>query len=425
MFTRKTPARLRTAASIALGVVFAAAGCSNGPGSGGGRSFEFWSFTGINQEAAVQEYERANPGIDVRLSEVGSSVETAQSLTIGLAGGKVPDLVLIQGDDMPRFVDQPHNFRDLREFGAADVQDDYLDWVMSQSVAEDGSIIGVPTDVGGMAIAYRADLFAEAGLPTDREEVGRLWPTWEDFIATGERYTAATGEPFVDNAATSVFYQAVNQVSRKYYDDEGELVYAENPEIRDAFELALRAVDAGITARQSTFTEGWSAAMKQSDFAVVAAPSWMLNSIRSNAPETAGAWDIAAIPGGAGNWGGSYLAIPADAANPEAAWDYIREMQSPQGQLRHFTSSGALPTTPSVYEDERLAGYTDPFFSDAPVGRIYTDSLLGLEPFHIGPDSAPIGQEFLNALTDVEQGSGDPARAWENALRNVEIAIGE
>ena len=41
-------------------------------------------------------------------------------------------------------------------------------------------------------------------------------------------------------------------------------------------------------------------------------------------------WDIATIPGGSGNWGGSYLAIPKRAKNPKAAWNYITEMQSPR-----------------------------------------------------------------------------------------------
>jgi cellobiose transport system substrate-binding protein len=429
MFTRKTPARLRVAASIGLAVALglAGAGCSagSGAGSGDGRSFDFWSFTGINQQASVDDYEQAHPDIDVDLAEVGSSAETAQSLTTALAGGQVPDLVLIQGDDMPRFVDQPQNFHDLREYGADEIRGDYLDWVMSQATAEDGSIVGVPTDVGGLAVAYRTDLFAEAGLPTDREEVGELWPTWEDFIETGRRYTAATGEPFLDNASTSIFYQAVNQGSQKYYNENGELIYRESPQVRNAFDLALEAIDAGITARHSSFTEGWSAAINRGGFAAVAAPSWMLNQIKDNAPDTEGSWDIATIPGGAGNWGGSYLAIPADAANPEAAWDYISEMQSPPSQLDHFTDSGALPSTPSVYEDERLASYTDSFFSDAPVGRIYTESLLGLEPLTIGPDSAPIGQEFLNALNDVEVGGADPAGAWDRALDNIETAIGQ
>ncbi|MBB0244274.1 extracellular solute-binding protein [Streptomyces alkaliphilus] len=417
---RVTPVILATALGLA------AVGCGGNSSSGGdGNSFEFWSFSGINQKAAVEKYEAANPDITVKLTEVGTTQETAQALTTALAGGKVPDLVLIQGDDLPRFVEQPQNFHDLREFGADERKDDYLDWVINQSVARDGSIIGIPTDVGGMAVAYRTDLFAEAGLPTDRDEVGALWPTWEDFIEVGRQYTDATGNAFIDNAPTSVFYQAVNQVSQKYHDADGELIHDTNQEVRDAFDLALDAIAADISAGQASFTEGWSAGMQQGAYAVVAAPSWMLNSIRSNAPDTEGNWDVATIPGGAGNWGGSYLAIPAKAANPEAAWAYISEMQSPQGQLEHFLDSGALPTTPEVYDDEDLTASTDPFFSDAPIGTIYTDSLLGLEPFLIGPDSATIGNEFLNALTAVEQGGADPDEAWDTALANIRTAIGQ
>ncbi|MGP3966099.1 ABC transporter substrate-binding protein [Streptomyces sp. 6N223] len=428
MTMRKTQAGFRVAASIALAslLCLVTTGCAKfGVDGGDDGSFEFWSFTGIDQETDVQVYEEKHPEIDVKLTEVGGSTETAQALMTALAGGKGPDLALIQGDDLPRFVDQPQNFRDLREFGADEIAGDYLDWVISQATAEDGSIIGIPTDVGGMAIAYRKDLFAEAGLPTDRDEVGALWPTWEDFIEVGRQYKETTGEAFVDNAPTSIFYQAVNQGSQKYYDDDGELIHDRNEEVRYAFDLALEAIDAGITARQSTFTEGWSAAMQHSDYAVVAAPAWLLNSIRNTAPDTEGKWDVATIPGGVGNWGGSYLTIPANAENPEAAWSYIREILSPQGQLNHFLEVGSLPTTPSVYEDDRLQAHADPFFSEAPTGRIYTDSLIGLEPFHIGPDSAVIGTEFLNALIDVEQGGGDPARAWDQALHNIEIAIGE
>jgi cellobiose transport system substrate-binding protein len=136
-------------------------------------------------------------------------------------------------------------------------------------------------------------------------------------------------------------------------------------------------------------------------------------------------WDIATIPGGAGNWGGSYLAIPKNAKNPQGAWNYITATQSPQGQLRHFVESGALPTTPSVYQDPKLTSLQDPFFSNAPTGIIYTSSLLGLKPFYIGPDSAAIGQEFLNAITNVEQGKGAAGQAWNAALQNIKKSIGQ
>ena len=423
--------KLRNAipAALAAALALTTAACGGGTSATAppeaGKSFDFWSFSGINQKAAVEDYQKNNPGIEVKLTEVGSSVETAQALTTALAGGKVPDLVLIQGDDLPKFVQQPQNFYDLRQLGAEKIKGDYLDWVISQSVAKDGTIIGIPTDVGGMAVAYRTDLFKAAGLPTDREEVGKLWPTWDAFIETGKKYTAATKKAFVDNAGTSVFYQAVNQGPQKYYDPSGNVVYSTSPQVKAAFDYGIKAVQAGITAKQSSFTEGWTAGMGKDQFAVISAPSWMLGAIRSNAPGTNGKWDIATIPGGAGNWAGSYLAIPKGAKNPKAAWDYITKTQSPQGQLTHFVDSGSLPTTPSVYKDAKLTSLKDPFFSDAPTGTIYTDSLLGLKPFYIGPDSSPIGSEFLNAITNVEQGKGDAAKAWDAALANIKTAIGK
>ncbi|TQM36719.1 ABC transporter substrate-binding protein [Pseudonocardia cypriaca] len=423
--------RLRTSPPLALlaaAALVVISACSPGSASGGGgdpKSFEFWSFSGIDQQHDVDVYLRDHPDLQVKLTEVGSTTETAQALTTAIAGGKVPDLVLIQGDDMPKFVQQPQNFRDLRESGADQMKGDYLDWVMEQATAEGGQIIGIPTDVGGMAVVYRTDLFAAAGLPTDRESVSKLWPTWDAFIETGKKYVAATGKPFVDNAPTSVFYQAVNQVSQKYYDDAGNLIYDTNPEVKAAFDTTLKALEAGISAKISFGADAWNAALPRGDFAVVSAPAWMLDQIRRAAPDTSGKWDVATIPGGAGNWGGSYLAIPARAQNPEAAWNYIKEMQSPQRQLEHFLDVGSLPTTPAVYDDPKLTGQADPFFSGAPTGQIYTQAVLGIKPFHMGPDTATIGSEFLNALTNVEQGSGNPATAWDDAVNNIRTAIGK
>jgi cellobiose transport system substrate-binding protein len=424
---RTSPVLVLLAAAVLTVTTACSPGSAAGGGSGGGdpKAFEFWSFSGIDQKHDVDAYKQLHPDVQVKLTEVGSTTETAQALTTALAGGKVPDLVLIQGDDLPKFVQQPQNFQDLRKLGADQIKGDYLDWVMKQAEAKDGQIIGVPTDVGGLGVAYRADLFAAAGLPTDRESVSKLWSTWDGFIETGKRYVAATGKPFVDNIPTSVFFQAVNQVSQKYYDDAGNPIYDRNPEVKAAFDLALKALAANISAKQSFGKEGWNAALPRGDFAVVSAPSWLLGQIRRGAPDTAGKWDVATIPGGAGNWGGSYLAIPARAQNPAAAWAYIKEMQSPQRQLEHFLDVGALPTTPSVYSDPRLTGKADPFFNGAPTGKIYTQAVLGLKPFRMGPDTGAIGQEFLNVLVNVEQGSGNPATAWDDAVKNIHTAIGK
>ncbi|MFG1738453.1 ABC transporter substrate-binding protein [Micromonospora chalcea] len=416
--------RVRSTLAIIAAAALLLGGCGGSDGESDSKTFEFWSFANINQKADVDVYTKAHPDVRIKLTEVGSTTETAQALTAALAGGKVPDLVLIQADDLPKFMQSPDNFVDLTTLGANDIKGNYLDWVMAQSTTKDGKIIGVPTDVGGLAVAYRTDLFKAAGLPTDREEVSKLWPTWDEFINVGKTYVQKTGKPFVDNTPTSVFFQAVNQGSQRYYSADRKLDY-DNEQVKAAFDVTLKAFDAGISAKQGSFSSGWTAAMKKGDYAVVCSPSWMLSQMKTNAPETNGKWDIATIPGGSGNWGGSFLAIPKRAKNAKAAWNYISEMQSPKGQLDHFLMQGSLPTTPSVYTDPQLVGKTDPFFSNAPIGKIYTQSVLGIKPFYFGPQDGPIGTEFLNTLTSVEQGKVNPANAWNTALTNVKNAVRE
>jgi cellobiose transport system substrate-binding protein len=420
-----TRRRALAMSAVLGGTALTSAACSSGSGgSSDPNTFDFWSFTGIGQKDDVAAYKKLAPDVTVKLTEVGSSAETAQALTTALAGGKVPDLCLIQATELPKFIENAGNFVDLGTLGADDVEGDYLDWVIAQAKAKDDVLIGIPTDVGGMGVAYRTDFFAAAGLPTDRAEVSKLWPTWEDFIATGQKYTAATGKPFMDNANTSVFLQAVSQGEEQYYDASGKPIFETNPQVKDSFDLALTAIAAKVTARLGTFTDGWTAALGKGAFAAMGAPSWMLGSIRSAAPDSKGKWDIATIPGGSGNWGGSYLVIPARAANPKAAWKYVSTMQAPDQQLQHFLTSGSLPTTPSNYDKPELTSYTDPFFGNAPTGQIFTQSVLGLKAFKVGPNTGEISTAFLDALTGVEQDGAPADAAWDTAIKNANTAIG-
>ena len=101
-------------------------------------------------------------------------------------------------------------------------------------------------------------------------EVAALWSDWDGFLATGEKYTAATGKPFVDNVETSVFYSTINQVTEKYYSPDGELVYDTNPQVEDAFDTAVQAHDAGISAGIAAFSSGWGPGRANGAFAIAA-----------------------------------------------------------------------------------------------------------------------------------------------------------
>lgn len=408
-------------------LALALTGCSSGGSSSDGdpnAEFEFWSFTGIGQQESVDRYLEKNPDAKVKLSEVGSTTETATALTAALAGGKVPDLVMIQNDDLPKFVENPGNFVDLRTLGGDDIGDDYLDWAIDAATGEDGSIIGIPTDVGGLSFAYRADLFEAAGLPTDPEDVAAMWSTWDGFVEMGKKYTEATGQPFVDNVETTVFFATVNQVSEKYYSPDGELIFDSNPEVEEAFQVAVDTYEAGISAGIAAWSSGWAPGKANGAFAVTTAPSWILSGLKNDAPETEGKWRIASIPGVGGNWGGSVIAIPARADNPEAAWQYIDTMLSPEGQTEHFAETGTMPAAKGALESEDVLSYTDPFFGDSAIGKVMSDSVLQFNSFYNGPDTSAIGAALLNALVDMEAGNVPPADAWTTGVDSANAAIG-
>ncbi|MDY0908831.1 ABC transporter substrate-binding protein [Microbacterium sp. CFBP9034] len=425
---REVPPRGRRQASghpprrfgaLVLGVSVIVAGCA-APAE---ETVVFWSFTGIQQAAQVERYLRAHPEARITLSEVGTSTETADALTAALAGGNAPDLVLIQEEDLPRFVAADGHFRDLREFGADELAADYLPWAWDAATTASGRVIGIPTDVGGMALAYRADLFAEAGLPTDPAEVAALWPTWEEFVRVGAEFAARSDAAFLDNISTTMFVNAVNQLPIKYYAADGELALDDNDELRTAFDAALDAHDAGISRGLAAFSAGWSAGMARGDFAVTAAPSWMLRVIESTAPETEGRWRITSVPGITGNWGGSYLAIPSRSRHPEKAWDYIAATQSPDAQSEHFAAGGPLPAAIAPYRDEEIAAYADDFFGPSAIGAVLTSSLLDRGAVPQGPATSTVNRAFLQALESVEQGSLDADEAWASLRAAVDAAV--
>lgn len=419
--------RLAAVVAAAAVVVVALSGCSAGGGSGAKDDLKspvaFWSFTGIGAKGAVADYLKKVPGAQVKLTEVGSSSETATALTAALAGGKVPDLVMIQDGDLPNFAANSANFLDLRTLGGKDVSKDYLGWAADGATAKNGSVIGIPTDVGGLSFAYRADLFAKAGLPTDPDAVEKMWSNWDDFIAMGKKYTAATGKPFVDNVETSVFYATVNQVTEQYYSPTGKLVLDSNPQVKDAFNVAVKAQQAGISANIAAFSSASAPGMANGAFAVTLAPSWMLSGIKTNAPKTSGQWRVATVPGIGGNWGGSVIAIPARAAHPAAAWQYIKTMMSPSAQEGNFNKTGSFPAATSAIESSSVASYTDKFYGDSKIGSVIAASVKKYPSFYNGPDGAAISTALSNALITMEQGKVKPDDAWKAALSSANTAV--
>lgn len=403
------------AAGLTLSTLVACGGSSteNATSAGDKVTLEMWGFADL-PKPLVAQYQKDHPNVTIT-SKISDYDAAHQSLLTALAAGRGPDIAQIAIDYMGEFVATPQAFTDLRPLGADSIKGDFLDWRWNGGVATDGSVVGIPTDVGGMAVAYRTDLFAKAGLPTDPAAVSALWPTWPDFISTGKKYVTATNKKFTDSGK-SIFRAESNQGDLKYVDAEGKAVYDTNPQIRKAWDDGVAAIEAGLSANLATYSPQWGAALANGGIATLIAPAWMLSQIVTQAPATKGKWNIAKLPGGAGNDGGSFLSVPKNAKHPKEAFEFIKWLEAPEQQLALFKDNQTFPSVPKLYTDPAVLGLTNPFFGTAKIGQIYIDSVKAVKPHPVGPKDRMVENRFENGIGRVDQGVQKPAAAWDQTL---------
>ena len=393
--------------------------------SGDQITLNLWTFGNFGYDELIEEYEADNPGVRIETLQQEFDAHHDALITSLAAGTGGPDIAAAEVAFIGAFTNQADSFVNLLDYGAADIQEDYLDWKWEQGTTLDGSAtIGLPTDVGGLAICYRMDLFEEAGLPTDRDEVSALWAnSWEEYIDVGRQYADATGRAFIDNEGL-LWDAVVNQSPDTYYDSNGEYIFEESEQVQYAWDVVISALEAEIDAKTPAWSAEWNAGMNNGDFAVLTCPAWMRGYIEDQAPDTAGNWDVATVPEGGGNWGGSHLVIPAQSEHPQEAYDFMSWILAPEQQLRVFEGTGNFPSTPELYDTPQIREFSSEFLNDAPLGEIFADNALDVVAQNVGPEYNLINSEFGEALNRVSDGIESPEEAWESAIANINRELG-
>ncbi|CAM4460043.1 ABC transporter substrate-binding protein [Paenibacillus tarimensis] len=383
-------------------------------------TLNMWLFTGTGLEPLVDQYMKENPHVKVNIQAQEYADHHNGLVTALAAGSGAPDISMVEIGYLDRFKAEENNFHNLANFGANDIMGNYLDWKVVQASSQDGSFIfGLPTDVGPMAMMYRTDIFEQAGLPTDPAALQEKIKTWEDFITVGKTVKEATGKPMVDSIL-SVFDVVKGQKNEHYFDSKGELIAGTNPEMKKAYDFAVRVAQEGLSANIAQWTPEWGAGMNNGDFAVMLSPAWMMGFMKGNAPDSAGKWNVIQMPEGSGNWGGSFLTLPKQGKNAEEAYKLISWLLSPEMQLENFKTNGNFPSTPSIYDSEEIQTFSDPFFSDAPVGKIYAEAAQKVVPVYYGPSYVIANTPITNALGEVQNNNADPEAMWKDAITQIE-----
>lgn len=369
-------------------------------------------------------YSAAHPGVTIKevRADYGAHHNNLQAhLT---AGAGTADVELIEIGQISGYLGQSDKFVNFAEQGV-----DFNQWTEAKrkqvSTPDGKAVIGLPTDTGGLAICYRKDLFTAAGLPTAPAEVSKLFSTWDSYVTTGQTFLAKApkGVTWFD-AAGNLFNGVLGNDTETYYSADGKVIAGTNPAVKKAWDLAVKAIQAGESAKLSGFTPEWNTGFQRGQFATVTCPAWMLGYIRTNAPETKGKWDIATVPGGSGNWGGSFATVPKAGKHQKEAIELATWLTAPEQALAVYKSLGNFPSAVTTWTQPDVANAKDAFFSDAPIGQIFPASLKNAPAQVYGPQWGIINVAFGNALTTVEKGTA-PDTAWAKVQKDIAAAAGE
>ncbi len=422
----RTTLRARAALGIATvaGVALAASGCASGDdgsgGTGGDVTITLASFNDFGYtDALLQEYMDANPGVKIVHNRAATSNDARANFFQKLgAGSGLADVEAIEVDWLPELMQYANKLYDLSDPA---VEGRWLDWKAAAATDGDGRLVGYGTDIGPEAICYRSDLFAEAGLPTDRAEVAKLLQgDWDTYFSVGHDYVAKTGKAWYDSAGAT--YQGmINQFANYYEKNDGTVIATSNPDVAKTFRTVLTE-SKDLSAKLGQWSDDWFGALSSGNYATMLCPGWMLGVISGNAADTKG-WDIADVfPGGGGNWGGSYLTVPAQGKHTEEAKKFAAWLTAPEQQIKAFQNAGTFPSQVKAYDDAALTGAVNEYFNNAPVGEILISRANAVDPTppFKGPKYFQINDAAQQALTRVEEGQQSIDESWAQFVSEVE-----
>lgn len=333
-------------------------------------------------KAILPAFNEEYPNIEVELNFMQTADHHQQLSTAIAAGSGAPDVAMLEQAWVGRYKDAG-GFENLLEapYHAGNMKQDFVEYKWNLALSVDGKkLVGLVWDIGPATIFYRRDVFEDAGLPTEPQEVEKYLGTWEGVLDAAEKVHIPNERWLLPNA---VYLYTWNYMNRDFYNKDLELVL-DKPGSIEALEAAITMRKNGWDAQlPDMWTNEAQAGLASGSVAMVAAGCWYGGFIKSwIAPDTPGLWGVARLPGGIedSNWGGSYLGIPSQSKNKEAAWYFIKyALATKEAQNEMFKAVDYFPGYIPAWDDP-MYEEEDPFFAGQKTKALWVDISKSIEP---------------------------------------------
>ncbi len=379
------------AALLAMAMVAAACGGSDGEAEGGGAAsgeapsfdepitIDYWLWDGNQQpfyETCAADFTaNVQPNITVNIEQFGWG-DYWDGITAAFASDSAPDVFTDHLARYPEFVESGVlvSLNDFVERDGVDV-DQYFPGLAELWTSPDGDRFGLPKDFDTIAMVLNEDMLADAGITTEEFANAEWNPTdggtWGELI---QRLTIDTNgvrgnEEGFDASSVEVYgfglegaFGAFGQTTFSSFAASNGYVATDepwatsanfdSPELAETVQFFADWIAAGyVTPIEDVESLGGTTIFQSGGAATQTNGSWMISTLSGDATEVPVAY--APLPVGpegarASMFNGLADSITKSAENPDAAWEWVKYMASPACQ--DVVGSGAVvfPAIPSA-----------------------------------------------------------------------------
>jgi multiple sugar transport system substrate-binding protein len=338
--------------------VLLAAGCTRSASSE--IVLKFWAMGREGEVVAelLPEFERAHPGIRVKVQQLPWTAAHEKLLT-AFAGDATPDVCQLGNTWIPEMV-ALNALEPLDRYAAASPivrAEDYFAGIWATNRV-DGTLYGVPWYVDTRLLFYRRDLLQQAGFaapPQSWEEWRRMLAAVAEQAGPGRHAILLPLNEFEPLLALALQQEDTLLREGGRWGNFGSAGFRRALAFYlEMFERGWAPVVAG-GAISNVWTE-----FGRGRFAFYVSGPWNIGELRRRLPaDQQDSWMTAPLPGpegpGASIAGGSSLVVFRASRHRDAAWRLVEFLSQPAVQRRFHALTGDLPPRRTTWEDPGLA----------------------------------------------------------------------
>ncbi|MBO0995190.1 sugar ABC transporter substrate-binding protein [Bacillus sp. SD088] len=309
-------------------------------------------------QRALDEYEKQNPNIKVKLIPVPSD-NYEQKLLTQLSGGQGNDVFYAGSETISKLISTGviADLTDFLDSSSSFVKPEEFSEGMWGPAELDGKIYGVSVDANPYLMYYNKKILEDAGIektPQDLYEEGN-W-NWDTFEKITGKIRDAGKKGFVVDNNNEVFFSWVWSNGGQLYDDNGQYILEENEKAQEVFTYLERLIqnDHAIYAGSLPKGQGADAMFMSNQVGFINAGRWLTPMFSENKSLE---FDYIPWPTNTENKmeptsiGVAFMAVNKESKHLEEAMKFMSFYTSEEGQKVRQTENGnAIPSVTGIDE---------------------------------------------------------------------------